>query len=191
MRCCMVFNFNGEGVKGMKRFLAIVASALLIGSTSASAADTATTTNTFTVAVVNVQQLFQQSPRIAELNKKLQSQFKPRQDKLAAAQKGLQDELDKYKKDSSTMSQKDKDALQKKIIDDQAVLSKDASTFQQDLSKEQNKIMKGVLAELNGIISTIAKKGNYSMVLDSQAVIYSADAADITKQVTTEFDNKK
>lgn len=170
----------------MKKLLTVITAALLIGGTSAWAADAAS----LNIAVVNVQQLFQQSPRIAELNKKLQSQFKPRQDKLAAAQKDLQAEVDQYKKDSATMSQKDKDALQKKIESDQANLSKDANTFQQDLSKEQNKIMKGVLSELNGIIASIAKKNSYSMVLDSQAVIYSTETSDITKQVSSEFDKK-
>lgn len=173
----------------MKKILAVVTSALLISGTQAWAADT-TTTSQPSLAVVNVQQLFQQSPKIAELNKKLQNEFKGRQEKLAAAQKTLQEELDKYKKDSSTMSQKDKDALQKKIVDDQTSLSKDYSAFQQDLNKEQNKIMKTVLAQLNTVIGSIAKQSNYTMVLDSQAVIYSAANTDITKQVATEFDKK-
>jgi outer membrane protein len=169
----------------MKKVLAILGSMLLIAGTQAYAAAAAPV-----IAVVNVQQIFQQSPKIADLNKKLQGDFKGRQDKLIAAQKNLQDEMDKFKKDSTTMSQKDKDALQKKIADDQTSLSKDATTFQQDLSKEQNRIMKGVLAQLNEIISGIAKKNNYTLVLDAQAVVFAADSADITKQVAGEFDKK-
>ena len=172
----------------MKKVLALVSSILLVSGTSAFAADT--TVATPTIAVVNVQQVFQQSPKIADLNKKLQNEFKGRQDKLIASQKSLQDEMDTFKKESPTMSQKDKDSMQKKISDDQASLQKDAGAFQQDLNKEQGKIMKGVLAQLNGIISGIAKKNNYSMVLDAQAVIYAVDAADITKDVAKEFDKK-
>jgi outer membrane protein len=170
----------------MKKVLALVSSILLIGGTQAYAADAAQPA----IGVVNVQQVFQQSPKIAELNKKLQNQFKTRQDKLVAAQKKLQDELETFKKDSPVMNQKDKDALQKKIVDDQSSLAKDASAFQQDLAKEQSKIMKSVLSDLNGIISSVAKKNNYTMVLDSQAVIYAADNSDITKQVAKEFDKK-
>ncbi len=173
----------------MKKVLAVIGSILLVGGTQAYAATaTAASTSTPIVAVVNVQQIFQQSPKIAELNKKLQGQFKGRQEKLIASQKSLQDELDKFKKDASTMSQKEKDDMQKKIVDDQTALSKDANTFQQDLSKEQNKIMKGVLSQLNEIISGIAKKNGYTLVLDSQAVVYAADSADITKQVASGFD---
>jgi len=176
----------------MKRVLAFVGSLLLIGATQVFAADTSTSMSSGgpAIAVVNVQQLFQQSPKIADLNKQLQNKFKTRQDKLMTAQKDLQSELDKFKKESPTMNQKDKDAFQSKINQDQQSLSKDATTFQQDLSKEQNKVMKGVLTQLNDIISGIAKKNNYQLVLDSQAVIYASDSADITKQVSKEFDSK-
>ena len=174
----------------MKKVLAIFSSFLIMGAvaTQAYAADPA---QPMTIAVVNVQQLFQQSPKIANLNKQLQSKFNARRDKLVSQQKTLQGELDKYKKESATMSQKDKDSLKQKVTDDQANLAKEAAAFQQDLGKEQNAIMKNVLAQLNGIISTIAKKNNYTLVLDSQAVIYSSDSADITKQVSKEFDDAK
>lgn len=173
----------------MKKVLAAVAgSLLLIGLHPVYAADAATTGPT--IAVVNVQQLFQSSPKIADLNKQLQDKFKARQDKLLASQKTLQDELDKLNKEGPTMSKKDKDALEKKVTADKQDLSKDAASFQQDLGKEQNKVMKGVLGQLNDIIAKVAKKNNYSVVLDSQAVIYSADNADITKQVSEEFDKK-
>jgi Skp family chaperone for outer membrane proteins len=46
------------------------------------------------------------------------------------------------------------------------------------------------LSELNDVIKTLAKKNNYSFVLDAQAVIYSAGDNDITKQVQKEFDQK-
>ena len=174
----------------MKKILTVVASALLIGGWMQTSIAVPVSDTQPNIAVVNVQQLFQSSPKIAELNKKLQSQFKGRQEKLASAQKNLQEELDKYKKESPTMSPKEKDSLQKKITDDQSTLAKDYSAFQQDLSKEQNKIMKGVLSQLNQIIGDLAKKSNYTLVLDSQAVIYSADNADITKMVAKEFDNK-
>jgi len=172
----------------MKKVLALVGSFLLLSGSHVFAA--ATSSSAPNIAVVNVQQVFQQSPKIAELNKKLQSQFKPRQDKLVAAQKSLQDELDKFKKDSGTMKQAEKDKLQKQIVDDQSNLAKEASTFQQDLSKEQSKIMKSVLSQLNDIISSIAKQNSYTMVLDSQAVIYAGNGADITKQVSDQFDKK-
>ncbi len=178
--------------KDMKKILAVALSALVVtGTTQVFAADTnATAGQQSGVVFVNVQQLFQQSPKIAELNKSLQNKFKPRQDKLASQQKDLQDEVEKFKKDSSTMSQKDKDALQKKIMADQSGLAKEYTNFQQDLQKEQNKVMTTVLKELNDVIGSVAKNSHYNFVLDSQAVIYADQGTDITKQVAKEFDKK-
>ena len=88
------------------------------------------------------------------------------------------------------MSQKDRDAMQKKIAADRADLVKKVVAYQQDLQKEQNKIMQGILGDLNGIVSTIAKSQNYSLVLDSQSVIFAADGNDITKDVAKQFNSK-
>lgn len=143
------------------------------------------------VAVVNVQQVLQQSPRVAELSKKLEGQFKSRQTAINDEQKALQDEIDKFKRDSTTMNQKTREATQKKIENERAVLVKKVVAYQQDLQKEQNKIMQGILADLNSIVSAMAKTQSYALVLDSQAVIFAADGNDITKDVAKQFNDKK
>lgn len=175
----------------------VLVSALLLaaGIGACQAADTATpsaaaSATQIKVAVVNVQQVLQQSPRVAELSKKLEGQFKSRQEKINNEQKGLQDRIDKFKKDAPTMSQKDRDTTQKGIETDRAGLVKEVVAYQQDLQKAQNNIMQGILNDLNGIVSNIAKKDDYSLVLDSQAVIFAADGNDITKDVTKKFNDK-
>lgn len=142
------------------------------------------------VAIVNVQQVLQQSPRVSALSKKLEGEFKSRQTKISDEQKALQDDLEKFKKESPTMSQKDRDDTQKKIATRRADLVKEVVGYQQDLQKEQNKIMQGILTDLNSIVSNIAKSQNYGLVLDSQAVIFASDGTDITKDVAKEFNSK-
>jgi outer membrane protein len=170
-------------MKIMKK-VGIAGSAILLaaGLQVANAADTQ-----IKVAVVNVQQVMQQSSRVAELSKKLESQFKSRQTKIGDAQKTLQDQLDKFKQDSTKMDPKERDNLQKKLAADRADLVKQVVAYQQDLQKEQNKIMQNILADLNKIVSKIAKDQGDSLVLDSQVVIFAADGNDITKDVAKEF----
>ncbi|MES2217967.1 MAG: OmpH family outer membrane protein [Pseudomonadota bacterium] len=168
----------------MKKVLALLSSVLLFAGTQAFAADASK------VAVVNVQQVLLQSSKVAEVNTKLQDQFKPTQEKLAARQKTLQDELDKFNRDSSSMKTADRDAQEKKLNDEKAVFLKDAGAFQKEVNAEQNKAMQSILKQLSGIISDMAKKNGYSLVLDSQAVVYSADATDITKDVAKDFNQK-
>lgn len=173
-------------MKIVKKIGILVGSLILAAGVQVAQAETAG----MKVAVVNVQQVLQQSPRVAELSKKLEGEFKTRQTKINDEQKALQDQLDKFKKDSATMSQKDRDATQKKISADRSDLVKQVVAYQQDLQKEQNKIMQGILNDLNGIVSTIAKAQSYTLVLDSQAVIFAADGNDITKDVAKQFNSK-
>jgi len=168
--------------------VSLLVGAILVaaGMNTAMAADS----NTGKVAIVNVQQVLQQSPRVTALSKKLEDQFKDRQTKLNDDQQALQSELDKFKKESPTMSQKDRDAMEKKITADRTELVKRVVAYQQDLQKEQNKVMQGILVDLNGVVSSIAKKDQYSLVLDSQAVVFSANGVDITKDVASKFNSK-
>jgi outer membrane protein len=175
--------------------IGIIVSAFMLatGFGVSQAATTTTTASTapIRVAVVNVQQILQQSPRVAQLSKDLEAQFKPRQTKIGAEQKSLQDSLDKFKKDSPTMTDKARSDTEKKISADRADLVKQVVAYQQDLQKEQNKIMQGILGDLNGIVSAIAKAQSYSLVLDSQAVVFAQDGNDITADVAKQFNDKK
>lgn len=143
------------------------------------------------VATVNIQQVLQQSQRVASLSKKLEEQFKPRQQKLNDQQKSLQDQIEKLRKSGKTMSQKEQEAAQKKINDDRADFLKQAMSYQQDVNKEQAKVMQGIQGDINSIVGDIAKKSSYSMVLDAQAVIFAANSVDITKDVEKAFNDKK
>jgi outer membrane protein len=175
----------------MKRKIIALLGSVFLGAVSvvpAFAADTGIAS--LKIAVVNVQQILQQSARVTDLSKKLEDQFKPRQAKLNDEQKSLQDEVDKLKKDSSTMAQKERDSMQKKVEADRAALVKQVVAYQQDLNKEQNQIMQGLLSDLNGIVSGIAKKNSFNLVLDAQAVVYAPDSTDITKQVGDQFNKK-
>lgn len=181
-------------MKIVKKF-GILLSALLLAAGAVEvcqAADAVSTPAQIKIAVVNVQQVLQQSPRVADVSKKLEGEFKNRQAKIGEEQKTLQDMMDKFKKESPTMSQKDKDSMQKKITADRSNLVAKVVAYQQDLQKEQNKVMQNILSDLNGIVTTIAKAQNYALVLDSQAVIYPTGTNnDITTDVAKQFNDKK
>lgn len=178
-------------MKIVKKFGILASTLLVVAGAQVCQAQAATTPADLKVAVVNVQQVLQQSPRVAQLSKKLEGEFKDRQAKIGDEQKSLQDLMDKFKQESPTMSQKDKDAMTKKITSDRSALVSKVVAYQQDLQKQQTKIMQGVLSDLNGIVTTIAKNQNYALVLDAQAVIYSVNGNDITKDVAKQFNTLK
>lgn len=157
--------------------------ALATGMTVCQAAD-------MKVAVVNVQQVLQQSPRVAAMSKKLEGQFKGRQTTINAEQKDLQDALDNFKKESPTMTDSQRAATEKKLTDQRADLVKQVVAYQKDLQTEQTKVMQNILGDLNSVVSNIAKTNGYTLVLDSQAVVYPGSSTDVTKDVAKQFNNK-
>ncbi|HEX4044825.1 MAG TPA: OmpH family outer membrane protein, partial [Gammaproteobacteria bacterium] len=104
-------------------------------------------------------------------------------------QQALQAEMDKFKKDAPTLSQKDKDATQKKIANERADLVKQVVSYQQDLQKAQNQAMQKIMGDLNTIVTSIANAQNFDLILDTQAVLYvkGTKGSDITKDVAKQF----
>lgn len=163
---------------------------LFVGAVALATGMTVCQADEMKVAVVNVQQVLQQSPRVAAMSKKLESQFKDRQTTINNEQTTWQNQLDAFKKDSPTMSDSQRKATEKKLTDQRADLVKEVVAYQQDLQKEQSKVMKSILTDLTSVVSGIAKSSSYTLVLDSQAVVYPGNSTDITSNVAKEFNAK-
>lgn len=174
-------------LKNIVKMTGIVASVFLLAAAGVCQAADAQ----YKVAVVNVQKILQKSPRVTDLSKKLENEFKARQTKITDGQKVLQAQFEKFRKDAPTMSKKDKEATEKKIEADKAELVKQVVAYQQDLQKQQGNVMQSILSDLNSVVTNIAKAKSYNLVLDTQAVIYSADTNDITDEVAKEFNDKR
>jgi outer membrane protein len=143
------------------------------------------------IGVVDLRQVLQKSPQMADLNKKLEAQFKPRQDKIKADEKVLQADVDKLKKDGATMSKDDVNKLQDKIVKEQAALQAQVSTFQQDLGKAQNEGMQKLLQDAGVIITDMGKKEAYTLIVSKEAAFYSQDSMDLTAKISQAMAAKK
>jgi outer membrane protein len=162
----------------MKKLCAVVAVALSLISASAFAADAPK------MGVVDLRQVLQKSPQMADLNKKLEAQFKPREDKIKADQKAFQADADKLKRDGATMSRDDATKLQDKLVKQQATLQAQVGTFQQDLSNAQNQGMQKLLQDAGAVISDVGKKEGYTLIVSKDAAFYSLDGMDMTAKVS-------
>jgi outer membrane protein len=165
----------------------IFSSVLLLGCSAAYAADAdtaaATASGPVKIGILDMQQIMRQSPEVSSINKELQNQFKPRQEKLAAAQKSLNEDMDKYKKNVSVMSNADKSALEAKINAEQMTYAKEAQSFQQDLSKAENEGMQKFMTNLQTAVNTVAKEDKYTLILNRAAVPYFDSNLDVTKEI--------
>lgn len=184
----------------MKKLLVVLFSAVAAFSTAGAfaATDTATATTTattmpassFRVGVVDVRTVLQKSPQMAVMQKKLQSEFGSREKDIKTAQQQLQADSDKMSRDSSVMSAADRTALQTKIQTETQSLRTMQMSFQKDVYSKQNDAMQTLLGQLQGVIASIAKANNLSLVITKDAIAYASNDVDITDQVIREMGKK-
>jgi outer membrane protein len=135
------------------------------------------------VGVIDVGQVLKNSPQMKAAADNLRKNFKPREEKIMAAQKNLQADQDKLKRNTAVMSQTDIQALQAKITDERRDVQRMQEDYVQDLQAAQQEVMQGVLQQLDKIVQNIAAKGHYDLILQRNSVAFASQRVDITPQV--------
>ena len=174
----------------MKKLVIALSATILMGTLSiAQAADTTAATtapaasSSLTVGVIDLAVVLQHSSQAKAAGDKLKSQFKPRQQKILDAQKQLQTDQDKLKRDSSVISAGDAQALQSKIASEGRDLQEMQDNYMQDLRAAQSQAMQQVLAQIDKVVQKIASQGHYDLILQKNSVAYSSPRIDVTQQV--------
>lgn len=174
----------------MKKLLVGIAALALSGVVYAADITATTPATGSRIGIVDVRQVLQKSPQIAEMQKKLQDQFSSREKEIQSAQQQFQQDADKLNRDSSVMTANDRDALTKKLQAEQQNLRNMQMSLQKDVYAKQNEEMQTVLNQVQGIVAKVAQKNNLSLVVVKDAVAYASNEVDITSQVIDEMPKK-
>lgn len=162
----------------MKRFGALFAVLVFSTLTATAFADPTK------IGVVDLQKIMQTSSQMKNIQQKLENEFKPRRDKLVAAETTLKGDMEKFKRDSAIMTAVQKKELEKKIVAAQQQFERDGQQYQQDLSTAHNEAMEGLYTKVRAAISKIAKDDKYDIIVQKDAAPYSVSALDVTDKVT-------
>ncbi len=146
-----------------KVLLAVVTAGLLLTASNVLA-------DPVKIGVIDLQQVMQKSKQIAAVNEQLTKEFQPRQQKIVELQKSLQTDTDRTK-------------LQDQITSDRANVQGLMMSFQRDVNQAQNDALKKFMTQLNGVISNVAKAGNFDLILQRAGVPYVKTDLDVTSQV--------
>lgn len=134
-------------------------------------------------AVVDLQKIIQTSPQMKGIQQKLEQQFKPRRDKLMAMEESLKKDMERLKRDSAVMNDKQKKDLEKLIIAGQQTFERQGQQYQQELSAAHNEAMEELYGKIRTAIKKVAEKQKYDLVLQKDAAPYSSDKLDVTAEV--------
>lgn len=166
----------------MKKFLWILSIVFAVTFTQATFAQDVK------IGVVNINQLFNDSPFVKKANEQLQTNVKGMEGKVLAQQKKVQDLAAEYEK----APDKNKANLRKQIQDEQNKLNKMTQDYQQQIKDEQSSGMQKFSDQVRAAVVQVAKKRNLNAVLSNSAIIYNDDSwIDVTADVAAILNQQK
>ena len=139
------------------------------------------TADALKVGFVNAQKILAESPLATKATKKLEAEFKQRDQELQKLNKDLQDAQAKLEKDSLTMKESDRRAEEKRIGDLNLTLQRKKREFGEDLNQRRNEEMAAILEKVNAVIKKYAQDEKFDLIL--QEAVYFSPHIDVTQKV--------
>nr|WP_215909105.1 OmpH family outer membrane protein [Pseudoalteromonas ostreae] len=124
------------------------------------------------VGIVDMQEIYKQIPQMAKVEQTLQAEFAERRQELEKLQGDIRFEAEKFKRESTTMSQAQKDALREKVEGMQKNLAEKGRPLEQEIKTRQNQELAKVQGIIIKAIEEIAKDGKYDEVKVKDTTIY-------------------
>jgi len=178
----------------MKKFNKVqaifLATALTVSTGIATQTTYAATASEQKIVVIDLELIVEKSKEVDNFNKKIENQFKPRQDKLISESKILQEKMAEIGRNQTIMSTDQLAEAQDEIIAKRTKLQSEERSFQEDLKLAQARAYRSFMKDVDNAVSAMAKKRGYSLVLRKQAVAYSSDTLDVTPLVLAELSKK-
>ncbi|GFK93315.1 hypothetical protein NNJEOMEG_01147 [Fundidesulfovibrio magnetotacticus] len=140
------------------------------------------------IGVVDSQEVLANSETGKRAMNELKAKFDAKQKELSRQGEEIKKAQDEFNKKAGVMSadakQKEQAALEarmRKFIEDQ-------NSASQMMDQERNRILEPLMKVFDQVIADYSKKQGYSMVIERRALLYTASGADITADITKEFE---
>ncbi|QDF68594.1 OmpH family outer membrane protein [Shewanella sp. SNU WT4] len=135
------------------------------------------------IAVVDMQTVFEQLPQREQISQSLKSEFGDRMASVQKMQEELRGMMEKQQRDAALMSDSQKTEMVRKMESLQSELQLKGKALDEDLRRRQGEEQNKLLVKVQKVITDIANKNDYDLVLQRGAVIYAKPDADISSKV--------
>lgn len=135
------------------------------------------------IGVVDVQGIFQSMPQAAEIQAVIEAEFKDQIQEINKLQEDGRFYAERLQRDAATMSESEKEDIQKKIIDVRDQLAQKGQPLQQNIQRRTNEERNKLLGLIKQAIDAVAEKEGYDMVLSAGSVSFAKADHDLSQQV--------
>ena len=135
----------------------------------------------FRVGFVNTDRIFREANAAKAAQGKLEQEFSKREKELVDGGNTLKALSDKFEREAPTLSESQRAARQKQLIDQDREFARKRREFQEDLNARKNEELQQVLERANRIVKQVAEAEKYDVIL--QEAVYINPKHDITEKV--------
>ena len=135
------------------------------------------------IAVVDVQGIFQAMPQAEEIQAAIQAEFKDQIEEVNQLQRDGQFFAERLQRDAATMSEQEKQEIQKKILEVRDQLAAKGQPLQQNIQRRTNEERNKLLGIIKQAIDTVAANKGYDLVLNTGAVTFAKQELDLSEEV--------
>jgi outer membrane protein len=135
----------------------------------------------FRIGFVNTDRVFKEASTAKAAQAKLELEFSKREKELLELGNSLKAGADKLEREAPTLSDSQRAARQKQLVDTDREFQRKRREFQEDLTARKNEELQQVLERANRVVKTVAEAEKYDLVL--QEAVYVNPKHDITEKV--------
>ena len=134
------------------------------------------------IGVVNIPAVLEKAPQAEKAKKRLEQEFKPRDNQLVSQQKEIQGLQEKLKKDASVMGESQRNKVESELQNKIRDAKRSQQEFSEDFNAKRNEELGKLQRRIVEAIKAIAKDQEFDLIL-TDGVIYSSPQMDITSQL--------
>jgi outer membrane protein len=137
------------------------------------------------IAVYDSNRIFQESKTIAAYNAELSKSLSAGQTALSDKANGVNQLVEKLKKDGATMAAPEKRALEERINAENKELKRKKEDVDSELRKQQQGLREKAIAEILRAVRQVGEKEDYTLIMERRAagVAYAKGSIDITAKI--------
>lgn len=136
------------------------------------------------IAVADSQAALMASDVAKKAIEKLQGELKVQRDRMGQLKTDIEGLEAKAKKDGPTMSDKEKQALQKQAEGKIQEFNNLAQTVQKRSQEVQNDLLQRMIPKMEEVIDELQKTNKYDIIIEKKNVIFADPGVDLTKKIT-------
>ena len=153
----------------------------LVAMAAITATATIATAQEVKVGVVHIERILRDSAPVKASQEKIDREFSQRDKELRDIAARLKTMGDRLERDSSVMSDGDRQRQQREYADVEKEFQRKQREFREDLNQRRNEELAQVIDKANRVIKQIAEQEKYDLIL--QDAVYASPRTDITEKV--------